>query len=73
MNEWMEQRWNDGDGVQRKYSTKTLTHWHISHHKSYMEKEKVISYGCIGYRLFEGKSLPVHPSRLRMITKNQSQ
>jgi len=72
MNEWMEHRWNDSDGVQRKYSTKTLTDWHISHHKSHME-EKVISYGYIGYRLFEGKSLPVRPSRLRIITKNQSQ
>ena len=74
INEWMNGApWNDSDWVKRKYLTKTLTHWRISHHKSHEDEENVISNVCTGYLLFEGKYLPVRPSRLRTITKNQSQ
>ena len=56
MDEWMNERTNelsmqhrrnDSDGVKRKYSTKTLTQCHIFHHKSHIEEEKVIRYGCV--------------------------
>jgi hypothetical protein len=54
----MKHRWNEIDRGKPKYSEKTLSQWHLVHHKSHMDQPGLRGESPVTNRLSHGTLQP---------------